>query len=107
MKALVLTGPGQIELKEVDKPSLSSGKVLVRMKAIALNRRDDWIREGRYPNIRYGGILGSDGAGIVDSAADEKDGYLVGKDVVINPNIEWGSDPDVQSKNYTILGMPV
>jgi zinc-binding alcohol dehydrogenase/oxidoreductase len=107
MKALVLTGPGQIELMEVDKPSLSLGKVLVRMKAIALNRRDDWIREGRYPNIRYGGILGSDGAGIVDSAADEKDSYLVGKDVVINPNIEWGSDPDVQSKNYTILGMPV
>jgi zinc-binding alcohol dehydrogenase/oxidoreductase len=107
MKALVLSGPGQIELKEVEKPGLSSGKVLVRMKAIALNRRDDWIREGRYPNIRYGGILGSDGAGVVDAAADEKDSYLVGKDVVINPNIEWGSDPDVQSKNYTILGMPV
>src|SRR4051812_24877100 len=107
MKALVLTGPGQIEWKEVDKPALSPGKVLVRIKAIALNRRDDWIREGRYPNIRYGGILGSDGSGVVEAAADEKDSYLAGKEVVINPNIEWGPDPDVQSKNYSILGMPV
>ncbi len=107
MKALVLTGPGQIEWRDTDKPALSAGKVLVKIKAIALNRRDEWIKEGKYPNIRYGGILGSDGSGIVEAAADEKDNYLVGKEVVINPNIDWGSDPDVQSKNYTILGMPV
>ena len=25
----------------------------------------------------------------------------------MNPNIDWGHDPEVQSKNYTILGMPV
>ncbi len=107
MKALILTGPGKIEWKEVDKPALTPGKVLVKIKAIALNRRDEWIKEGKYPNIRYGGILGSDGSGVVESAADEKDSYLVGKEVVINPNIDWGTDPDVQSKNYTILGMPV
>ncbi len=107
MKALVLTGPGVIEWKELDKPSLSAGKALVKIKAISLNRRDEWIKEGKYPNIRYGGILGSDGAGIVEAVHDENDKAWEGKEVVINPNINWGPDPDVQSKNYTILGMPV
>lgn len=107
MRALVLTGPGQIVLKEVDKPTLSPGKALVKMKAIALNRRDEWIKQGKYPNIHYGVILGSDGSGVVESVGDEKDNSWIGKEVVINPNIDWGPDPDVQSKKYGILGMPV
>jgi len=107
MKALVLAGPGQIELREIPKPALATGRALVKMKAVALNRRDDWIREGNYPNIRFGVIMGSDGAGIVEEVFDEGDKPWVGQEVVINPNIDWGSDPEVQSTRYTILGMPV
>ncbi len=107
MKALVLAGPGQIEWRELDKPQLSAGKALIRIKGISLNRRDEWIKEGKYPNIRYGVTLGSDGSGIVESVGDEKDQAWTGQEVVINPNIDWGPDPDVQAKNYTILGMPV
>ena len=107
MKALVLTAPGQIELREVPKPVLSSGKALVKIKAAALNRRDDWIREGKYPGIKFGVTMGSDGTGIVEEVADSAQQDWVGQEVVINPNIDWGSDPEVQSKNYTILGMPV
>src|SRR5258708_40297300 len=107
MKALVLTASSQIELKEVPKPTLSPGKALVRVKAAALNRRDDWIREGKYPGIRFGVTMGSDGAGIVEEVTDESNSDWVGQEVVINPNIDWGPDPEVQSKNYTILGMPV
>jgi NADPH:quinone reductase-like Zn-dependent oxidoreductase len=107
VKALQLTALGRIEIKEVPVPSLSAGKALVRMKAVSLNRRDQWIREGKYPNIRIGAILGSDGAGIVESVYDEADQGWVNQEVVINPNIGWGPDPEVQSRFYTILGMPV
>ncbi len=107
MKALVLTEPGKIEVKEMPKPTLGAGKALVKIKAAALNRRDDWIREGKYPNIRYGCIDGSDGAGVVEEVFDEAAKNWVGKEVVINPNIDWGPDPDAQSGKYTILGMPV
>jgi len=107
MKALVLVCPGQIDWRELEKPTLSGSKALVKIKAISLNRRDEWIKEGKYPNIRYGCTLGSDGAGTVEAVADEKDKSWVGQDVVINPNIDWGKDPEAQSKNYTILGMPV
>lgn len=107
MKALVLTTPGKIELKDIPKPELKTGHALVKIKAVALNRRDDWIREGKYPRIKYGVTLGSDGAGIVEAVQDEIHEPWVGQEVVINPNIDWGNDPEVQSNNYTILGMPV
>jgi len=107
MKALVLTGPGKIEWREVETPVVTRGKVLVKIKAISLNRRDEWIMEGKYPNIRFGGILGSDGSGIVEQVGDEVDKALLAQEVVINPNIDWGPDPDVQGKRYSILGMPV
>lgn len=68
----------------MDKPVPSPGKTLVKMKAISLNRRDEWIKEGKYPNIRYGGVLGSDGSGIVESLGDPKDSEWSGKEVVIN-----------------------
>lgn len=107
MKALVLKDAGQIELRDVPKPEVTAGKALVRIKASGLNRRDDWIREGKYPNIKFGVTMGSDGAGIVESVSDEKDQPWVGQEVVINPNIDWGPDLEVQSSRYTILGMPV
>lgn len=107
MKALVLTGPGKIEWRDLEKPAVSPGKVLIKMKATSLNRRDEWIQEGKYPNIRYGCTLGSDGAGIVEAVGDDKDNDWISKEVVINPNIGWGPDPEVQAKGYTILGMPV
>lgn len=107
MKALLLTDAGKIEWKDIPKPVVSKGKALIKVKAVALNRRDDWIREGKYPNIRFGVIMGSDGAGIVEEVGDEADQSWVGQEVVINPNIDWGPDMDVQSGKYTILGMPV
>lgn len=107
MKALLLSGPGVIEFKDVPKPTPGNGQALIKMKATALNRRDDWIREGKYPNIRFGVIMGSDGAGIVEAVGNEADQPWVGQEVVINPNIDWGPDPEVQSGKYTILGMPV
>lgn len=107
MKALVLTATNQIELKDIPKPVLSAGKALVKIKATALNRRDDWIREGKYPNIRFGVTMGSDGAGVVEEVFDEENQAWVGQEVVINPNIDWGPDLEVQSGKYTILGMPV
>jgi len=107
MKALVLKDAGLIELREIPKPTVTTGKALVRIKAAALNRRDDWIREGKYPNIKFGVTMGSDGSGIVEEVGDESDQPWIGQEVVINPNIDWGSDLEVQSGRYTILGMPV
>jgi zinc-binding alcohol dehydrogenase/oxidoreductase len=107
MKAMVLVGANEpLTLKEVDKPTLAAGEVLVQIKAAALNRRDYWITIGQYAGIKYPTILGSDGAGVVVEVASEADQSWVGKEVIINPGHEWGNHPDYQSKEFKILGLP-
>lgn len=107
MKALILGEAGIIRLTEKDKPVPGDGEVLIRIKAAALNHRDQWIREGKYPGIKYGVTLGSDGAGIVEAVGSGVEKAWNGKEVIINPNIDWGDNPEVQSSDYKILGMPI
>ncbi|MGB3467349.1 MAG: zinc-binding dehydrogenase, partial [Cyclobacteriaceae bacterium] len=108
MKALQLTESGEdtIIFATINKPTPGEDEVLVRLKAAALNHRDQWCREGKYPGLKTGTTLGSDGAGIVEEVGDNVDEMWLGKEVVINPNIAWGDNPAVQSSDYHILGMP-
>jgi zinc-binding alcohol dehydrogenase/oxidoreductase len=107
MKAIVLTGLNEpLAIKEVDKPVLEAGEALVQIKAAALNRRDYWISIGKYAGIKYPTILGSDGAGVVAEVADDTDQNWIGKEVLINPGHEWGDNPEYQSKEFKILGLP-
>ncbi|ELR69358.1 Alcohol dehydrogenase [Fulvivirga imtechensis AK7] len=106
MKGLVLTAPGRIEIVDLERPKITGSQVLIKLKAAALNKRDQFIREGKYPNIQMNCVLGSDGVGEVVEVATEANGTWKGKNVVINPNMNWGSNPAVQSREYSILGMP-
>jgi NADPH:quinone reductase-like Zn-dependent oxidoreductase len=99
------SGKNTIHLAESNKPQLTENQVLIKVKAAALNRRDQWIRMGMYPKIQEA-ILGSDAAGIVEEVFDTKDEHWLAKSVVINPNNHWGEDPRHQSNEYHILGMP-
>ncbi|NVJ48554.1 MAG: zinc-binding dehydrogenase [Cytophagia bacterium] len=107
MKTLCITDQSE-PLQFVDKPIPvpKSGEVLVQLKAAALNHRDQWIREGMYPNIQMGTTLGSDGSGVVSAVGAEVSESLLGQEVIINPNREWGNNLAVQSAEYNILGMP-
>ena len=107
MKAIVLEAADRpLVYKDVEKPTLQQGEVLVKIKAAALNRRDYWITVGKYAGIKYPTILGSDGAGIVEETADEADRHWIGREVIINPGNYWGDNPDFQSDEFKILGLP-
>lgn len=107
MKAIVLeSAENPIVYKDVEKPTLQPGEVLVQIKAAALNRRDYWITIGKYAGIKYPTILGADGAGIVVEAAGHEGQQWIGKEVLINPANNWGDSPDFQGKDFKILGLP-
>lgn len=109
MKALQIqdNSKQRIAIVEVPTPTIQAGQALVKLKAAALNHRDQWIREDKYPKIKFNSTLGSDGCGIVEQIASKEDEYWLGKDVIINPNNDWGNNPVVQSHDhYHILGMP-
>ena len=98
--------PEEMKLVELPDPVPESGEAVVRLHFAGLNHRDVWIRQGLYARIRLPCVLGSDGAGVVESVGPGADAKLVGKRAVIIPCEKWGPDPAVQSKDFQILGMP-
>ncbi len=95
MKALVLKAlKNPLELDEVRPREPQTGELLANVKSAALNHRDLWIKYGQYPGIVLPTILGSDGVVEVD-----------GSEYIINPNIDWGTDPQLPSTDYRILGL--
>ncbi len=107
MKAIVLTDKEQpLVVHQVEMPVPVAGEVLVQVKAAAFNHRDLWIQKGQYAGLRYPIILGSDGAGIVKEVAEGVDPSWIGKEVIINPGMNWGSDPNFHARDFKILGLP-
>lgn len=106
MKALIIADNNQLEFIEKEIPIPKENEVLIKINAVALNHRDQFIREGKYPGINPGTILGSDACGIVLETGEQVDGVWKDKEVLINPNVDWGKNPKVQSPKYHILGTP-
>jgi zinc-binding alcohol dehydrogenase/oxidoreductase len=106
MKALIIAENNQIEIVEKEKPQPKPNEVLIKIQAVALNHRDQFIREGKYPGIKFGTILGSDACGTVVETGAEVDPVWTQKEVLTNPNVDWGDNPKVQSTKYHILGTP-
>jgi zinc-binding alcohol dehydrogenase/oxidoreductase len=109
MKAIVLRELGAAEnmkLEDAPDPQPGAGEAVVRLKAAALNHRDVFIWQGLYPNVKLPAILGSDGAGVVAAIGAGVDQSLIGREVVIEPGLNWGPSEEIQGKNYSFLGMP-
>jgi len=74
MKVIEITevgGPEALTLAERDTPSPGPGEILIRQTAVGLNFIDTYYRSGLYP-MALPGVLGSEGAGVVE---------MIGKDV--------------------------
>lgn len=95
-----------VALAEVPACHAAPGQAVVQLKAAALNHRDLFIQQGLYPGIKLPVTPGSDGAGVVMAAGSEADAAWLGRDVIINPALDWGSDPRAQGAHFRILGMP-
>src|SRR5256885_9507002 len=108
MRAVRLHEIGQqSQVDQVPDPVAPSGGAVVRLETAALNHRDEFIRVGLYAKIQLPAILGSDGAGVVESVGPGVDSSWVGRKVVVHPSEGWGSDPRAQDmKTFFIRGMP-
>ncbi len=103
MRAMVLHGVGQSLVPE-DRPPFKpgEGQAVVRLRAAALNHRDVWIRKGQYAGLGFPIVLGSDGVGSVTQGPSE----WMGKNVIVNPSLDWGPSEDAKSDAFNILGLP-
>lgn len=107
MKAVQVTAIKQpVSISELPAPLAAPGLAIVQLKAAALNHRDVFIQQGLYPGIKLPVTPGSDGAGVVTAVGSEADAAWLGREVIINPALDWGADPRAQGPNFRILGMP-
>ncbi len=95
MKAAYIGGHGgldAIRYGDVPDPVPGPGQVRVRVKAGALNHLDIFVRNG-IPGIAlaFPHVLGSDGAGVVESAGPGVSNVKAGDAVVLNPGINCGT----------------
>jgi NADPH:quinone reductase-like Zn-dependent oxidoreductase len=104
-------GPEVLELTQLPVPQPTAHDVRVRVKAVALNHLDLWVRKG-WPGLKLElpHVLGSDIAGIVDAVGCEVAQVKVGAEVLVNPGLSCGvcerclAGNDVLCRNYQIIG---
>jgi zinc-binding alcohol dehydrogenase/oxidoreductase len=106
MRALQFTGINRIELIEAPMPVAGPGDAVVAIRAAALNHRDVWIKSGQYAGLKYPCTAGSDGAGVVEAVGTGVDPAWVGREVLVNPALDWGPREGAQGPAFSILGMP-
>jgi NADPH:quinone reductase-like Zn-dependent oxidoreductase len=108
MKALVLHDKNQpITQEELPEPAPGREDVIVKLYSAALNHRDVWIQKGLYAGLKYPIVPGSDGSGVVSSTGGNVNAHWRGREVIINPSLNWGMESTYQDPgNFKILGLP-
>ncbi|WP_174613068.1 zinc-binding dehydrogenase [Virgibacillus ihumii] len=101
MKAFVHE-QGELRLKNVDEPFADHGLVTVAIRSAGLNRRDLSIpkRRGSAADVL---ILGSDGAGVIESVGEGVSEVSAGDEVVINPALRWQENSDAPPEGFSIF----
>lgn len=114
MKALAFKrhgGPEVLELVDIATPQPKAREVRVKVKAVALNHLDIWVREGwKGLMLELPHVLGSDVSGVVDAVGAEVSDVTVGSEVLVNPGLSCGAcerclaGQDNLCKQYKIIG---
>jgi NADPH:quinone reductase-like Zn-dependent oxidoreductase len=114
MKAIAFRqhgGPEVLEMTDLPTPEPKAREVRVKVKAVALNHLDVWVRKG-WPGLKLDlpHVLGSDVAGVVDAVGAEVTDLKAGAEVLVNPGLSCGvcekclAGEDVLCRYYAILG---
>ncbi|MBK7860552.1 MAG: zinc-binding dehydrogenase [Archangiaceae bacterium] len=114
MKAIAFEkhgGPEVLQLRDLPVPQPRAREVRVRVKAVALNHLDVWVRVG-WPGLKLAlpHVLGSDIAGVVDAVGAEVTDVQPGAEVLVNPGLSCGAcerclkGDDNLCRSFVIIG---
>lgn len=102
MQQAVMTAPGKIEFREIDKPSPKAGEVLVMIKRIGVCGSDIHVYHGLHPYTGYPVVQGHEVSGIVAEVGKGIQGLNPGEKVVFMPQVTCGQCYPCQHGMYHI-----
>lgn len=89
MKTLVCTTPGKLEYKTAEKPVLTKGNAIIKVKRIGICGTDLHAFEGTQPYFEYPRILGHELSGELVEF-DDAPGFKIGEQVTFIPYLNCG-----------------
>ena len=102
MLQAIMTEPGKIEFREIERPVPGDGQVLVQMKRIGVCGSDIHVYHGRHPYTGYPIVQGHEVSGIVAEVGRRVEGLAVGERVTLMPQITCGACYLCQHGSYHI-----
>jgi len=75
MRAIVAErfgGYPNLKLADIPEPTVSNGRVLVRITAAGVTPLDHTILSGGHPRAKAPLVLGNEGAGVVEASGDDR-----------------------------------
>jgi 2-desacetyl-2-hydroxyethyl bacteriochlorophyllide A dehydrogenase len=91
MKALVLTGPEMLEMRDLPEPTAGEGEVVVRVSSAGICGSDIHGFLGHSPRRRPPLVLGHEAVGTVSAVHPSVSDVAAGQRVYINPLISCGT----------------
>jgi L-iditol 2-dehydrogenase len=90
MQQAVMTNPGQIEFRDVPKPTPQSNEVLIQVKRIGVCGSDIHVYHGLHPYTSYPVVQGHEVSGTVAELGAEVKDFTPGDAVVFMPQVTCG-----------------
>lgn len=113
MKTLVYTGPGKVEVRDMDQAELKDGQVKIRVKYCGVCGTDIGIYSGKHPRAKAPLVLGHEFVGIIEEIKGKSKKFKIGDRVCAYPLISCGEcfacktgKPHV-CKNLKLIGIDI
>ncbi|MDI7275431.1 MAG: alcohol dehydrogenase catalytic domain-containing protein [Anaerolineae bacterium] len=90
MLQAVMTRPGEIEFREVDRPVPAAGQVLIEVKRIGVCGSDIHVYHGLHPYTGYPVVQGHEVSGTIAGVGAGVQGLAVGDKVTFMPQVTCG-----------------
>jgi len=90
MLQAIMTNPGKIEFREIERPQPASDEVLIQIKRIGVCGSDIHVYHGLHPYTSYPVVQGHEVGGVVAETGVNVTGFSSGDKVVFMPQVTCG-----------------
>ncbi len=102
MRQAIMTEPGKIALRDVEKPAIKNNEVLLCIKRIGVCGSDIHVYHGKHPFTSYPIVQGHEYCGMVEQIGSEVKGVRVGQLATARPQLVCGDCGPCKRDDYNV-----